>query len=180
MELEKHFEVTSKEFVSMDPRFELVIIDIPGLDDAQESQTYYEYVKRNFGNFDFLMVVVDVNRGFETKEQMNLLDLVEHGIQKVRKIPFCFVVNKVDHTDEENETIMVDAIKGLVAKKLGKDTSIVSVSSLYSYIYSNLLEILKSSKNKSKLDEFLKDASHVEKVYGYGRVFFFFLFFVRV
>ena len=44
------------------PDLEMVIVDVPGLNESGTSQMYKDYVRNNFASFDYVMIVMDVNQ----------------------------------------------------------------------------------------------------------------------
>ena len=74
----------------------LVIVDIPGLNEAGTSSRYKDYVNKNWHNFDVVIVVMDARRGVDTDEQQNLLEFVKTNIDNSKKVPVIILCNKID------------------------------------------------------------------------------------
>lgn len=123
---EKHFAVKSlgDSIVTMDPNLpdlELVVVDVPGLNESGTSTLYKNYVKENFHSFDYVMIVMDVNQGVNTDEQVGLLEFVKSNCREVRDIPVCVIINKVDQSADEEVLEMCAEIEDKVAQIFGED-----------------------------------------------------------
>ena len=95
------------------PDLELVIVDVPGLNESGTSSMYKDYVRQNFASFDYVMIIMDVNQGVNTDEQVGLLEFVKSNCKEVRDIPVCVIVNKVD---QNGDSEMLEMVKEIEAK----------------------------------------------------------------
>ena len=84
----------------------LVIVDIPGMNEAGTSSKYKEYVEENWHSFDIAVVVMDGRQGVNTEEQLELLKLVKQNNHKVKKIPIIILCNKVDDPEDAEQTLL--------------------------------------------------------------------------
>ena len=75
----------------------LVLVDIPGINEAHSHQLYLDYVKASWDGFDCVIVVIDANSGANTEEQINLLNLVKQYTEEIKDIPVIVLCNKVDN-----------------------------------------------------------------------------------
>lgn len=86
----------------------LVIVDIPGINEAGSSSKYKDYVNENWHSFDVVVVVMDARQGVNTEEQMNLLELVEKNQVDRKFVPLIVLCNKVDDPDDEEQCVLLD------------------------------------------------------------------------
>jgi hypothetical protein len=81
---EKHFDVMVEEMpCEMHPDTCLVLVDVPGLNEAHMGTKYKEYLASKLHTFDCVIVVMDGKQGVNTDDQINLLKLVKER-QSVR------------------------------------------------------------------------------------------------
>eukprot|EP00980_Cylindrotheca_fusiformis_P030895 scaffold25600_cov162-Cylindrotheca_fusiformis.AAC.1 len=67
----KRFEIEQKEEVcEMRKDTRLVIVAIPGINEAGASNKYRDYVEEKWNNFDCIVVVMDGRQGVNTEEKM--------------------------------------------------------------------------------------------------------------
>jgi GTPase Era involved in 16S rRNA processing len=50
----------------------LVLVDIPGVNEAGSSKVYMDYATENWDSFDLVVVVLDARQGANTDDQVNL------------------------------------------------------------------------------------------------------------
>eukprot|EP00539_Tryblionella_compressa_P009996 CAMPEP_0178795558 /NCGR_PEP_ID=MMETSP0745-20121128/10183_1 /TAXON_ID=913974 /ORGANISM="Nitzschia punctata, Strain CCMP561" /LENGTH=228 /DNA_ID=CAMNT_0020453945 /DNA_START=1024 /DNA_END=1708 /DNA_ORIENTATION=+ len=119
----------------------LVIVDIPGINEAGTSSKYKDYVSSfsdetnklsakflspltlalssqytdgNWHTFDIVVVVMDARQGVNTEEQNDLLMLVQQNLSSKRVIPVVILGNKVDDPDDkEQKALLVEARKAI-------------------------------------------------------------------
>jgi GTPase SAR1 family protein len=82
----------------------LVLVDIPGLNEAGSKDMYLDYVNTKWDTFDCAVVVMDVFQGVNTKEQVKLLEVVTKNVNELKEIPVIVLCNKVD--DPDNKEVM--------------------------------------------------------------------------
>lgn len=132
----------------------LTVYDIPGLNDAQTEEIYFEYLSQNFYKFDLILFVVDINSALNTSGEAKILEKilenakinkVQHGIEKKLVV----VANKCDEIHfegkkfeflDEELTEMYEQIQKIVSERVENiypeiDYKIVPLSSEDSYIY---------------------------------------------
>jgi GTP-binding protein EngB required for normal cell division len=103
---EKHFHVELKEeIIPMANNTRLVIVDIPGINEAGTDNKYKEYVCKFWHTFDCVVLVMDGKQDAHTDEQTFILNLVHDNLDK-RNIPIIILCNKVDHVSEEQEDLV--------------------------------------------------------------------------
>jgi GTPase SAR1 family protein len=82
----------------------LVLVDIPGLNEAGSREMYLDYVDTKWDTFDCAVVVMDVFQGVNTEEQVKLLEIVKKNVNDIKEIPVIVICNKVD--DPDNKEVM--------------------------------------------------------------------------
>ncbi len=143
---EKHFHVsTSEPLVSVHQDLQsrassvkLVLIDVPGLNEQGSADTYKKYVQEElFPTLDKVILVMDVDQGVNSTEQVALLNFVNEYCESVKKITYYWnselanyspvvVVNKVDDPADalhEETKSMVEEIRTEVEKIFGAYTA---------------------------------------------------------
>ena len=71
---ERSFEISlDKPLHKMRPDTKLVIVDVPGINEAGTSSKYKDYVNSNWHTFDVVVLVMDARQGVNTEEQYNCL-----------------------------------------------------------------------------------------------------------
>ncbi|KAL7563558.1 hypothetical protein ACA910_002225 [Epithemia clementina (nom. ined.)] len=182
-----HVEQKTFDIELDEPLFEmrrdtkLVLIDVPGINEAGVSKKYRDYVSNHWHTFDCVVVVLDGRQGVNTEEQVDLLDLAKRKCKDVKDVPLIVVLNKMDDPDDEEQRVLVeettqaienmfqvsDRVKSLneiLAFKKTKNphrekTSasaryspiVVSMSAVYAYIY-RAASRLSLEVFKSKID----------------------------
>jgi len=77
------------------------LIDIPGLNDAQTKDIYFNYLRNNFFKFNIVLFLVDIQSGLNTSDEMDILRLivsetVREFNENNRIVYTLVVVNKCD------------------------------------------------------------------------------------
>lgn len=77
------------------------VYDIPGLNDARTKTIYYDYLKNNFHKFNIVILIIDINSGLNTSDEMDILRLITENtkLQKElnnKDIYTIVIVNKAD------------------------------------------------------------------------------------
>ncbi|CAD7923516.1 unnamed protein product [Amoebophrya sp. A120] len=138
---EKHFHVSTTEpLVTVDADLrsrassvKLVLIDVPGLNEQGSAETYKKYVREElFPTLDKVIVVMDVDQGVNSTEQVGLLNFVQECIRSVSAVTHHWnnplvIVNKVDDPADavHDETkSMIQEIEAEVAKIFGDYTAL--------------------------------------------------------
>ncbi|CAB9517478.1 expressed unknown protein [Seminavis robusta] len=105
---EKHFNVELEEpLCTTRNDTSLVIVDVPGLNEADSDSIYVKYVEDNWKSFDCVVVVMDARQGVNTEEQISLLKLVTKNLSSKKDIPTIILFNKVDEPDDSQQAMMV-------------------------------------------------------------------------
>lgn len=96
MIVEKVFDIAPSDIlIKMRPDTTLVIVDIPGINEADTDNIYKNYVEEKWNTFDCVVVVMDASEGVNTSEQVELLKFVKKNATGKRRTPVIIVGNKV-------------------------------------------------------------------------------------
>jgi small GTP-binding protein len=105
---EKYFDVELPEkLFDMHPDVRLVLVDIPGVNEARMGSKYKDYLSAKWCHFDCVLVVMDAKQGVNTDDQLELLKFVKHN-QTKRLQPVVILCNKVDDPDDEELVELVN------------------------------------------------------------------------
>ncbi|CAB9500506.1 unknown protein [Seminavis robusta] len=104
---EKWFNVGCDPLCEMRKKTSLVVVDIPGINEADTNSIYRNYVEENWKTFDCVVVVMDARQGVNTEEQVGLLRLVKENLTKQKSLPVVFLLNKVDEPDDTEQALLV-------------------------------------------------------------------------
>jgi len=98
------------EYVFCDMRDDtiLVLVDIPGINEAGKGSKYQDYVTKKWNTFDCVVLVMDSTKGVNGEEQVKLLEFVKKNLETKKDIPTIILCNKVDETDDEEQSILVN------------------------------------------------------------------------
>jgi small GTP-binding protein len=105
---EKYFDVELPEkLFDMHPDVRLVLVDIPGINEARMGSKYKDYLSAKWCHFDCVLVVMDAKQGVNTDDQLELLKFVKQN-QTKRLQPVVILCNKVDDPDDEELAELVN------------------------------------------------------------------------
>lgn len=97
---ESTFDVELDEpLCEMRPDTRLVLVEVPGLNQAGSKDIYRDYVFSHWNSLDCVIVVMDVFQGVNTEEQVKLLKLVQQQNSSTMDD------NNQDITEEDNERL---------------------------------------------------------------------------
>ena len=120
--LEKTFDIELDEPLhAMRKDTKLVIVDIPGLNEAGTSSKYKDYVNSKWHTFDVAVVVMDGRQGVNTEEQLDLLKLAKDNSESIKEVPLIVLCNKVDDPDNEEQRALLKEARGAVEKLFAVD-----------------------------------------------------------
>lgn len=119
---EKVFDIELDEHLcEMRKDTKLIMVDIPGVNEAGSSKMYMDYVSKNWATFDCVVVVMDVMQGVNTEEQVSLLQSVKDKLAAEKKIPIIVLCNKVDDPEDEEVALLVDEVRAKVEQIFSVD-----------------------------------------------------------
>ena len=114
---EKWFDIQLvKPLCDMRDDTRLVLVDIPGVNEAGSNKVYMDYATENWDSFDCVIVVSDAKQGANTEEQVNLLKRVNKNLITKKHVPVIVLCNKVDDPDDAEMNVLVDEIRGEVER----------------------------------------------------------------
>ena len=126
-----------ENFVDLPDDVFLDIYDIPGLNDSETKDIYFQWVKDNFHEFDLIINVVSIENGCNTSDEKDILNLItgciyDEKTKYDRNVLFLTVINKCDDMeiinkrptliDEEDIELfdqIINTTKGVVNEKYG-------------------------------------------------------------
>jgi GTPase SAR1 family protein len=121
---EKTFDIELKEdLCEMRPDTKLVLVDIPGINEAGASNKYKDFVSDKWHTFDCVVVVMDGRHGVNTEEQINLLKLVEEKRCSIKNVPVIILCNKIDEPEDEEQQSLVQETRIAVERIFGAKKS---------------------------------------------------------
>jgi GTPase SAR1 family protein len=92
----------------------LVVVDIPGINEAGSKSKYKDYIANKWHTFDCVMVVMDGRQGANTDEQVELLRLAKSHCDSIRSVPVIVLGNKIDDPEDEEQAMMVSDVQDVV------------------------------------------------------------------
>ena len=95
----------------MRPDTTLVVVDIPGVNEAGSSKKYMDYVNEQWHTFDCVIVIMDAVQGVNSEEHIALLRLVHANTTAKRNMPVIVLCNKVDDPDDTELQLLVDEVR---------------------------------------------------------------------
>ena len=119
---EKTFDIQLDEpLCEMRPDTSLVVVDVPGLNEAGSSDMYKGYVDQQWDTYDCVVVIMDAEKGVNTDEQVSLLEFVKRKQQTSKDIPVIVLCNKVDDPSNEEIAVMVNEVREKVEEVFNVD-----------------------------------------------------------
>jgi small GTP-binding protein len=114
---EETFDIEIDEPIISEMRADtqLVLVDIPGLNEADTKDMYRDYVTNKlWSTLDCVIVVMDVSQGVNTEEQVQLLEMVKQNCKEKKNVPILVVCNKVDDPDNAEIMELVNEVRAKV------------------------------------------------------------------
>jgi hypothetical protein len=108
----------------------LVLIDIPGINEADSSKKYIDYVSSKWDSFDCVVVVMDAMAGVNTLEQVELLKFVQYNNTNLKRIPTIVLGNKVDEPTDVDTLTLVGETREKTIEIFGQGCTEKSLQSL--------------------------------------------------
>jgi GTPase SAR1 family protein len=94
----------------------LVLVDIPGLNEAGSSSKYKDHVDRIWHTFDVVLLVMDGRQGVITEEQVELLRFARDHQQHTKNIPVIVLSNKIDDPNAAEQRLLTMEAQKVVAE----------------------------------------------------------------
>jgi GTPase SAR1 family protein len=116
---ERIFDIELEESICELPKdAKLTIVDIPGLSQILSTSTKEvctKYVSDNWDTFDCVLVVLDTEKGVDTQEDAEILELVKDHFEK-KTVPVIVLCNKVDEPHDPDTIRLVQDMRDQVEK----------------------------------------------------------------
>ncbi|CAB9529759.1 Nuclear protein 96 (Partial), partial [Seminavis robusta] len=123
---EKWFDIALTEnLVEMRKGTQLVVVDIPGINEAGACSKYKDYVIEKWDTFDCLVLVMDGRQGVNTEDQVFLLNLVENNSKRREEVPIIVLFNKVDDPSDKEQAELVLEAREELARTFGSVNFVV-------------------------------------------------------
>jgi GTPase Era involved in 16S rRNA processing len=115
------------DFIKTHPDINFRIADIPGINDQQTRDIYMKWIENNFNTFDLAILVVDIHSGFNTSDEISVLNLIFKKMQEHPHVNLIILVNKCDdmvfkdgtfETDEEKDQIFDEQVIPTINKAI--------------------------------------------------------------
>ena len=109
---EKWFDIELDEHImEMRKDTNLVIVDVPGINEAGACSKYKEYVNAKWHTFDCVVAVMDGKQGVNTEDQVQLLKFIRANNEQIKEIPIVVLFNKVDDPMDQEQAALVHEAK---------------------------------------------------------------------
>ena len=109
-----HQVMFPSDFINYHPNIDFRIADVPGINDQSTKEVYMEWIEKKFNKFDLAILVVDISSGFNTSDEVSVLNLIFRKMVDHQHTNLIILVNKCDdmvyrdgqcETDEEKDQI---------------------------------------------------------------------------
>lgn len=127
----RSFDISLDEDLhKMRPDTKLVIVDVPGMNEAGTSSKYKDFVNDNWHTFDIVVVVMDARQGVNTEEQHDLLKLVKDN-KASKHVPVIILGNKVDDPHNQEQEALLEEARAAVGKLFGVNDRKTALETLF-------------------------------------------------
>lgn len=183
--VEKVFDIQADDSIcKMRKDTRLVLIDVPGINEADSSRKFRDYVKSHWTTFDCVVLVKDAVQGVNTEEQVELLKFVEENNVEGKGVPTIILGNKMDDPDNEQklefvretrqktieifgescsqkilDCILEAKAQGVDNQELRSGVVFVPVSAAYAFVYRKAGSL--TVENLQKLDKDILDGKEI-------------------
>ena len=94
-------------FLPENPNLNFRLYDLPGLNDQSTSHIYMNWAKNNFSLFDCIILVIDINSGLNTSDEINICELIFSKMAVFQHVNLIILTNKCDEIDYRNGQYIV-------------------------------------------------------------------------
>lgn len=109
---EKWFDIELDEhLMEMRKDTNLVVVDVPGINEAGACSKYKDYVNAKWHTFDCVVAVMDGKQGVNTEDQVYLLNLIRANNAEIMEIPIVVLFNKVDDPEDQEQAGLIREAK---------------------------------------------------------------------
>eukprot|EP00934_Nitzschia_sp_Nitz4_P000924 Nitzschia sp. Nitz4//scaffold62_size106224//9600//10619//NITZ4_004340-RA/size106224-processed-gene-0.44-mRNA-1//-1//CDS//3329555808//924//frame0 len=106
--IERTFDIDGVEVCKCRNNTKVVIVDIPGINEADSSSKYRNYILKNWYDFDMVLLTMDARHGVNSEEQVELLEFASNNLKTEKNIPVIILFNKIDELDFNEEKTILD------------------------------------------------------------------------
>ena len=148
----------AEPLIPMQPNTNLVITDVPGVNEAGSSKMYLNYLEKVWDDFDCVIVVMDADQGVNTEEQVQLLEFVKTNLKKYKSMPTFILCNKVDDPHDEELMALVDEVRGKVNetfKDIDVKPTLLHISAHNAFAYRNASRLTRENMHEKLTRECL-------------------------
>ena len=94
-------------FLPENPNLNFRLYDLPGLNDQSTSHIYMNWARNNFSLFDCIILVIDINSGLNTSDEINICELIFSKMAVFQHVNLIILTNKCDEIDYRNGQYIV-------------------------------------------------------------------------
>jgi small GTP-binding protein len=94
-------------FLPKNPNLNFKLYDLPGLNDQSTSHIYMKWASDNFHLFDCIILVIDINSGLNTSDEINICELIFSKMAEFSHVNLIILANKCDEIDYRNGQYIV-------------------------------------------------------------------------
>jgi small GTP-binding protein len=94
-------------FLPENPNLNFKLYDLPGLNDQSTSHIYMNWARNNFHLFDCVILVIDINSGLNTTDEINICELIFSKMAEFQHVNLIILANKCDEIDYRNGQYIV-------------------------------------------------------------------------
>lgn len=94
-------------FLPENPNLNFRLYDLPGLNDQSTSHIYMKWANDNFSLFDCIILVIDINSGLNTSDEINICELIFSKMAVFQHVNLIILTNKCDEIDYRNGQYIV-------------------------------------------------------------------------
>jgi GTPase SAR1 family protein/ribosomal protein S27AE len=127
---EKTFDIElAEDLIPMRENTKLVLIDIPGINEAGVMNKYKDFVSDKWNTFDCVIIVMDGKQGVNTEDQVSILKLAKANLKK-KDVPVIILCNKIDDPEDEEQAGIVKEACAEVEKIFGVSCRLTALETL--------------------------------------------------
>lgn len=97
---DKMYYQIQKINLEISKKYNVTLCDMPGLNDAKTKKNYYDYLKKNFEKFNIVLLIIDINSGTNTSDEIDIINFICECISKNneldKKTKLIVIANKID------------------------------------------------------------------------------------
>jgi len=106
---EKFFDIEVEDMpCKMHDDTVLVVVDIPGINEAGSESKYQNYAREKWNTFDCVVLVMDGTKGVNDEEQVKFLQFAKENLEDKKDIPVIILCNKIDDPKDKEQAVLVD------------------------------------------------------------------------